>query len=811
MKTILLFSLLGGVLSSSLSAATWTPVPTVRQKIILNPGWKFSRGDVANAQSTGFSDDSWTTVNLPHDADVPAWINADTCYVGYTWYRKHFTLPVLGANHVFIEFGAAFQHAWVYVNGTPVGEHKGGYTGFSYDITSAANAGDNVLAVRLSNRWDPQIAPRAGDHLWHNGIYRDVWLEITPPLHVSWYGLAISSYKVIPSSQTVTSSPVVDYAKAVTTVKTEVKNESQVSKNCTVQAVIVDAANQIAGMVTSSLSLNPGQTNTFVQFDTVQNPHLWSISDPYLYHVYVTVYDSGVAIDNYSTKHGFRFIYLSSTSGCYLNGTHVYLRGFDAHQDHAGWIEAVTDAALKRDIAMMKIAGANCVRASHYPHAQAWYEACDSLGILVWDEFEFWGRGGFSGSSEDTLWNALAYPTVAADKPAFDTIQVNCLKEMIRERYNHPAIFCWSVGNEYCMSGCSGQQNIDCATFVKNKLNPAIHTGDSTRPSATGETYADSGFTDVGGHNNGLPSSWSKPYPVFTSEYGTCTFFRGVLSSDSYAGCAEPTQDAWRCGSMRWCAFQFATHNTGTWNCRGAIDYNRLPCRAYYWCRANWAGIAAPTWPVAGTARKLGITVGVDSTKRTIMNDGTDDVQLIVTVLDSLGKPLYDSLPNVTLAITSGSGMLPTGTSWTFGTPAGCNAIEFRSYTAGSTTLTASSPGLQSGSIMITTVASPNLSYTTGLSGSLNRQVISRLNLKAYVSRNGLCIRYHLPENGTARLAAFNVLGRVVWSRSESATAGNHTLEWGSGVSEKPVPPGIYWISLKSNGRDACCKVEMVR
>ena len=135
-------------------------------------------------------------------------------YIGYGWYRKHLTVPRLGRdNAIFLEFEGAFQDAQVYVNGTSVGEHLGGYTGFSYDITSAVVTGDNVVAVRLNNNWNAQLAPRAGDHTFSGGLYRDVHLVVTDPLHVTWYG-------------TFVTTPTISATSATVDIKTEIRNDN---------------------------------------------------------------------------------------------------------------------------------------------------------------------------------------------------------------------------------------------------------------------------------------------------------------------------------------------------------------------------------------------------------------------------------------------------------------------------------------------------------------------------------------------------------------------------------------------------------
>jgi len=134
-----------------------------RQVFNFNREWSFALGDHAGAQATTFDDASWERVGLPHSFSTPYFAATNSFYVGYGWYRKHFTVPSTWAGkRLFLDFDAAFQDAEIFLNGKKVGTHQGGYTGFEIEITDAAVSGDNLVAVRLNNNWNPRIAPRAG-------------------------------------------------------------------------------------------------------------------------------------------------------------------------------------------------------------------------------------------------------------------------------------------------------------------------------------------------------------------------------------------------------------------------------------------------------------------------------------------------------------------------------------------------------------------------------------------------------------------------------------------------------------------------
>src|ERR1035441_9139339 len=200
---------------------------SLRQDLNINPDWKFKLDDYPGGEAISFDDSTWSAINLPHSFDLPYFMSKDF-YVGYGWYRKHLEIkPEWASKRVSLEFEAAFQDAEVYINGTRIGEHKGGFTGFSMDITSAIHPGDNVLAVRLNNNWNAQIEPRSGDHTFMGGIYRDVQLVVTDPLHVTWY-------------VTFVTTPDVSKDSATVNVKTEIANQGTAAKNCVLTTDILD-------------------------------------------------------------------------------------------------------------------------------------------------------------------------------------------------------------------------------------------------------------------------------------------------------------------------------------------------------------------------------------------------------------------------------------------------------------------------------------------------------------------------------------------------------------------------------------------
>ena len=156
---------------------------------------------------------------------------------------------------------------------------------------------------------------------------------------------------------------------------------------------------------------------TVDQSGEVNGPKLWSPETPKLYTAVSRVYVKGAVEDEFRTRFGIRWFTWTADDGLTFNGKHRYFHGADVHQDHAGWGDAVTNAGARRDVAMVKEAGFDFIRGSHYPHKPAFADACDELGVLFWSENDFWGIGGYKG---DGYFNASSYPTKEEDQAPFE-------------------------------------------------------------------------------------------------------------------------------------------------------------------------------------------------------------------------------------------------------------------------------------------------------------------------------------------------------------------------------------------------------
>lgn len=656
-----------------------------RQRINLNCDWRFFRGDLAGADSVDFDDRQWQRVGLPHTFDLP-YFRTPEFYVGYGWYRRRIDVPdEWRGRRIFLEFDGAFQVAEVFVNGARIGAHRGGYTGFRFDVTDEIDAGANVLAVRVNNNWDPQLQPRAGEHVFCGGIYRDVHLLVIGPLHVA-------------SNGTIVTTPHVSRQAATVRVRTEVHNCSYANRQCALVTHIVNPDGRSVATMRAAAEIVQWGTVRFDQTsETMTEPRLWHQDHPHLYRVRTELFADDTLVDEYETPFGFRWFEWTGDRGFFLNGEHLYLRGANAHQDHAGWGIAITRAACERDVRLIKEAGFNFVRGAHYPHHPAFADACDRLGLLFWSENAFWGKGGFG---PEGYWNASAYPANEADAAPFEQSCKDQLRAMICGNRNHPSIVAWSMTNEAFFT-----YNLERAKTLMSDLVALSHELDPTRPAAIGGAQRGDvdKLGDIAGYNGDGARLFLNPgVPNIVSEYGAIS--KPHDAYEPFFGELQPEPFPWRAGQAIWAGFDYGSI-AGKQGLKGIINHQRVPKRSWYWYRNAYRGITPPAWPTPGTPAKLRLTADKTTIRGT---DATDDCQITVTVHDVDGTRVSSS-PPITLTIESGPGEFPTGRAITFdaasdiGIADGEAAMGFRSYHAGQSVIRASSAGLADATITITT------------------------------------------------------------------------------------------------------------
>lgn len=658
----------------------------MNRKELINRNWKFTYGDPEGATLEAFDDSDWYDVGLPHSFGIPYFMETGF-YVGRGVYRRTFELAAEETGKfVALEFHGVFQDAEITVNGMPVDRHLGGYTAFVVDVSEAVRPGTNQLAVRVSNEWNPRLAPRAGEHVFNGGIYRDVSLIIAERTRIAWYGTGVVTLGVGTDG-------------AAVEVTTELVNETDAPFDGLLAAEVTGSGTRPVEAV-ASVNLPPRSTTVHRQRLVVEDVRLWHPDSPHLYTLEQTLRTSeGAECHRTGTEFGIRTFEFTTTDGFHLNGERFAIHGANVHQDHAGWSDAVTHSGMRRDVALIKETGMNFIRGSHYPHHDQFATECDRLGVLFWSEAPFWGIGG---ANSEGFWNASAYPTDEADQAEFEDSCLRAMAEMIRVNRNHPSIVAWSTGNEVFFSD---EHVIPAAKKLTRRLVDLAHELDPTRPAAVGgaqrRDFDELG--DVAGYNgDGAELYHNPPWPNIVSEYGSVVEDRPGSYTHRFRHGSENAY-AWRSGVVLWCGFHHGSIVPDMGR-MGFVDYYRLPLRSWYWYRHQLRGIAPPAWPEPGTATALKLTAD----RTMVLTDGTDDVQLVVEIVDDTGRVMADERP-VRLEVVQGGGIFPTGTSIELnpdnkGLLDGRGAIEFRSYHAGPNRLWATAEGLAPSEITIEAV-----------------------------------------------------------------------------------------------------------
>ena len=404
------------------------------KKQLFDFGWQFTHN--GKTQS----------VDLPHDWDIFEGPNAGkgTTGTGGGWfeagkgeYRKKFRVESLELRDklVKLHFEGVYQKADVYVNGQKAGQHHYGYTPFTVDVTPYLykDKRENEVVVKVDNSEQPNCRWYSG-----SGIYRHVWLETMPTLHIAENGIFITT-------------PEVNADKAQVQVDVTVQNESQADRNATV----------VVGSAQLMVAVKAGESKTVSTTIFVKNPHLWSPESPTLYEAKVELKETGTVIDNATAKYGIRSFSFDVENGFMLNGKKVLINGACVHHDDGVLGAMAFDDAEIRKVRQMKEAGFNLIRTSHNPTTRAFLDACDSLGMLVIDEaFDGWR----------TQKNPYDYSTV------IDSCYREDIRAMVQRDRNHPSVISWSIGNEVI------ERKDIRVVYTARQMKQAILEWDQTRP-----------------------------------------------------------------------------------------------------------------------------------------------------------------------------------------------------------------------------------------------------------------------------------------------------------------------------------------
>ncbi len=541
--------------------------------------------------TTKFDASGWTVVDLPHDwvVDLPYAAEASHSHgyktVGYKypetsvgWYRKTFTIPAEDyGKHLWLQFDGIFRDARVWVNGFYLGHEPSGYATQVYDISEYLNyGGENLVCVRadatLEEGWFYEGA----------GIYRHVWLNKASEVNVAPFGTFVYSEFAVPYSLRGEAGP--DLSLASLNIETTVQNMGSSTASYSLRHTLIDAAGNVAGTCESEggliLAKDSHKTSAVI---AVENPHLWSCEDPYLYRVMTEVYADGNLVDTYETTTGIRHIEFNNDRGFLLNGEVVKLKGVNMHQDHAGVGSGIPDGLQEWRLMQLKKFGCNAYRSSHNPMTPALLDICDRLGILVIEENRLTGI-----NKEHT----------------------ELLGRMIRRDRNHPSVILWSVGNEEW-----GLEWNEFGTRIAESMREYCHRFDPTRLMTVASSSGPHILipADVAGYNYILQN----PVEQHRANYPE----RCALGSEETTGCGTRgvyfeapvgrERNAVEAGDGRMVAFNRYKHGPDSvYNCieRGWKFYAERDYLAgvFYWTGFDYRGEPNPmTFPA--TSSEFGI------------------------------------------------------------------------------------------------------------------------------------------------------------------------------------------------------------
>lgn len=587
-----------------------------RSEYLLEKGWKFTKGEVSNAEMPAFNDAKWETVDIPHDwaifgpfdknndlQNVAVTQNFETQaslktgrtgglpYVGIGWYRT--TFHSTPGKQTTLIFDGAMSEARVFVNGKEVCFWPCGYNSFYCDVTSLVNENgkNNTLAVRLENR------PQSSRWYPGAGLYRNVHVVTTEKIHVPVWGTQITT-------------PYVKDEYASICLRTTILNAGKTE--LTVVTDIMDADGQVVSTKTNKGVINHGQP--FTQNFIVERPKLWSPETPVLYKAVSKIYSGDTLLDTYSTRFGIRTIEYIADKGFYLNGKRRKFQGVCNHHDLGPLGAAINVAALRHQLTLLKEMGCDAIRTSHNMPAPELVELCDEMGFMMMLEpFDEWDIAKCDNGYH-RFFNEWA-----------EKDMVN----MLRQYRNNPCVVMWSIGNEVPTQW--SPEGYKVAKFLQD----ICHREDPTRPVTCGMDQVKSvlanGFAamlDIPGLNyrTHLYDEAYERLPqniILGSETSSTVSSRGVYKfpverkagamyddhqSSSYdleycnwsnipdIDFARAEDHEWTIGQFVWTGFDYlgepSPYDTNAWpnhsSMFGIIDLASIPKDRYYLYRSVW-------------------------------------------------------------------------------------------------------------------------------------------------------------------------------------------------------------------------------
>ena len=568
-----------------------------------NDGWEFLRGPFSSDPRIDAPrwHNGWKEVSVPHTWNAEDMqMRVNNFYEGPAYYRKRFELKPDGRRH-FLRFEGVGACAEVYLNGRLVANHKGAYSAFVAEITSALNPdGENEIIVKADNASRPDVIP-VNHQLFgvYGGIYRPVSLISTDPVNITpadhaGPGVYISQKNVSERSADVS-------------VLTKIDNGSPHPESIRLLTEIFSAEGKKIASRSRDVEVTPQGLRSFQEDFTIRRPHLWQgIDDPYLYKVVVSVLRADSVVDSVVQPLGLRHFEARAGEGFFLNGRRYPMRGVTRHQDRLGVGSALTNEHHDEDLAMIMDIGATTVRFAHYQQSDYIYSRCDSLGLIIWAEIPFVNR--VTGQEWENAHSQL--------------------RELIRQSYNHPSIYVWGMHNEVYTP-------TDYTARLTASLHDLAKTEDPGRMTASVNGYGIAlhpvnGQADIQGMNRyfgwyekKIPDidTWieglEKEYPwqkLMLTEYGadgnpdhqtellgeslnwTLPYYPETFQTKTHEyQWSVIERHPHIIASYLWNLFDFACPmwsrgGVAARNLKGLVSFDRkLKKDSYYWYKANWS------------------------------------------------------------------------------------------------------------------------------------------------------------------------------------------------------------------------------
>lgn len=569
-----------------------------RKDILLNDNWMFRFSHQVPTNSA-------VRVDLPHTWNAQDALSGKQDYKrGIGNYEKKLQVrPEWKGKRLFLRFEGVNSVANLFINRRHVGEHRGGYGAFVFEITDLVEYGKpNSILMRVNNAEQLDVMPLVGDFNFYGGIYRDVHLLITDDVCISPSNYASSGVQLFQDS--------VSRSHARVRASVDLSNGAQSGQEVTLELSLKEG-DKVVARDSRKLTLPAGaDVKEQLSFE-LKNPHLWNgRQDPFLYQTEITVSRNGQMIDRIVQPLGLRFFHVDPDKGFFLNGEHLSLRGVCRHQDRSEVGNALRPQHHDEDLALMLEMGVNAVRLAHYPQATYFYDLMDRNGIIVWAEIPFIGPGGYADKG-------------FVNQPSFRANGKEQLKELIRQHFNHPSICMWGMFNELKELGDNPVE------YIK-ELHALSLQEDPTRPttSASNQSGALNFITDLiawnryDGWYGGSPANLGKfldathqKHPelcIGISEYGAGA---SIYHQQDSLVATSPTSwwhpenwqtyyhiENWKTiaarpfvwGTFVWNMFDFgAAHRTegdrpGI-NDKGLVTFDRKVRKdAFYFYKANW-------------------------------------------------------------------------------------------------------------------------------------------------------------------------------------------------------------------------------